>query len=44
VRKKDDPLTYRAPTRMGQDLGVFVDKDEIDYIESLRQTYAQLQR
>jgi 2-oxoglutarate ferredoxin oxidoreductase subunit beta len=42
IRKKDDPLEYRIPTRMEQDLGVFVDKEYLEYTESLRQTYEHL--
>ncbi|MGY5875776.1 MAG: thiamine pyrophosphate-dependent enzyme [Candidatus Thorarchaeota archaeon] len=43
VRKKDATLDFNVPTRDGHDLGVFVDKEEIDYSESLRQTYAHLE-
>ncbi len=43
VRKKGAPLDFRVPTRDGHDIGVFVDKEEIDYAESLHQTYSHLE-
>lgn len=42
VRKKDDPVEYKIPTHDGIDLGVFVDRDETPFLESLTNTYAHL--
>ena len=43
VRKKDDPVDQRIPTRDGLDLGVFADRDEIEFIDSMRAIYANLE-
>ncbi|MFW9843142.1 MAG: thiamine pyrophosphate-dependent enzyme [Candidatus Thorarchaeota archaeon] len=42
-RKKDDPIEQRIPTRDGVDLGVFADRDEISFIDSMNATYAGLE-
>ena len=42
-RKKDDPVEQKIPTRDGVDLGVFADRDEISFIESMNATYAGLE-
>ena len=42
-RKKDEPLELRTPTRDGVDLGVFADRNEDSYEESLQRTYSGLQ-
>ncbi|MHA1770916.1 MAG: thiamine pyrophosphate-dependent enzyme [Candidatus Thorarchaeota archaeon] len=41
VRKKDDPLGQIVPTKHGQDLGEFVDRDEPGLLESLQQLQQQ---
>jgi 2-oxoglutarate ferredoxin oxidoreductase subunit beta len=43
VRKKDAPLDLRIPSRDGLDLGVFADRDEAEFIESMRAIYAKLE-
>jgi 2-oxoglutarate ferredoxin oxidoreductase subunit beta len=42
-RKKDDPIEQRIPTRDGVDLGVFADRDEIEFIDAMNATYAGLE-
>ena len=42
-RKKDDPIEQKIPTRDGVDLGVFADRDEISFIDSMNATYAGLE-
>jgi len=42
-RKKDDPVEQKIPTRDGVDLGVFADRDETSFIESMNATYAGLE-
>ncbi|MHA1287230.1 MAG: thiamine pyrophosphate-dependent enzyme [Candidatus Thorarchaeota archaeon] len=42
-RKKDDPIEQKIPTRDGVDLGVFADRDETSFIESMNATYAGLE-
>lgn len=39
VRKKDDPVGLKTPTRDGVDLGVFADREEIEFIESMKAIY-----
>ncbi|MCF2137185.1 MAG: thiamine pyrophosphate-dependent enzyme [Candidatus Thorarchaeota archaeon] len=41
VRKKDDPLGQIVPTKHGQDLGEFVDRDEPGLLDSLQQLQQQ---
>lgn len=43
VRKKDDPVDQRMPTRVGVDLGVFADRDEVEFIDSLRAMNSNLE-
>ncbi len=43
VRKRGEPVEQRTPTRDGVDLGVFADRDEIEFIDSMRATYAHLE-
>jgi len=43
VRKKDDPVEQRIPTRDGVDLGVFADRDEVEFIDSIRAMKANLE-
>jgi len=43
VRKKDDPVEQRTPTRDGLDLGVFADRNEIEFIDSMRAIYTNLE-
>lgn len=43
VRKKGDPVEQKTPTRDGVDLGVFADRDEIEFIDSMKATYAGLE-
>jgi 2-oxoglutarate ferredoxin oxidoreductase subunit beta len=43
VRKKGDPVEQKIPTRDGVDLGVFADRDEISFIDSMKATYAGLE-
>jgi 2-oxoglutarate ferredoxin oxidoreductase subunit beta len=43
VRKKDDPVGLKIPTRDGVDLGVFANRDEIEFIDSMRAIYANLE-
>jgi 2-oxoglutarate ferredoxin oxidoreductase subunit beta len=42
-RKKDDPIEQKIPTRDGVDLGVFADRDEIEFIDSMEAIYAGLE-
>ena len=42
-RKKDDPIEQKIPTRDGVDLGVFADRDEIEFIDSMNAMYAGLE-
>jgi len=42
IRKKDEPIVTRTLTRDGPDLGVFVDRDEESFEESMERTYAPL--
>jgi 2-oxoglutarate/2-oxoacid ferredoxin oxidoreductase subunit beta len=42
VRKRGDPVEQKIPTRDGVDLGVFADRDEIEFIDSMKATYAGL--
>ncbi|TFG30960.1 2-oxoacid:ferredoxin oxidoreductase subunit beta [Candidatus Thorarchaeota archaeon] len=44
VRKKDDPIDLRTPSRDGVDLGVFADRTEIEFIESMKIIYANVER
>lgn len=37
IRKKDDPLGQVVPTREGHDLGEFVDRETVEFTESIRQ-------
>ncbi|MFX1261347.1 MAG: thiamine pyrophosphate-dependent enzyme [Promethearchaeota archaeon] len=41
VRKKDDPIEYRTPKHNTIDLGVFADRTEPSFLESLRQITSQ---
>jgi len=43
VRKKDAPVDLKIPTRDSVDLGVFADRDEIEFIDSMRAIYANLE-
>jgi 2-oxoglutarate ferredoxin oxidoreductase subunit beta len=43
IRKKDAPLDLKIPSRDGVDLGVFADRDEIEFIDSMRAIYAKLE-
>jgi 2-oxoglutarate ferredoxin oxidoreductase subunit beta len=43
VRKKDAPVDLKIPTRDGLDLGVFADRDEIEFIDSMKAIYAKLE-
>lgn len=43
VRKRGDPVEQKIPTRDGVDLGVFADRDEISFLDSLKATYAGLE-
>ncbi|MFW9961797.1 MAG: thiamine pyrophosphate-dependent enzyme [Candidatus Thorarchaeota archaeon] len=43
IRKKDAPVDLQIPTRDGVDLGVFADRNEIEFIESMRAIYANLE-
>ncbi len=43
VRKKDAPVDLQIPTRDGVDLGVFADRNEIEFIESMMAIYANLE-
>ena len=43
VRKKGEPVEQKTPTREGVDLGVFADRDEMSFIESMKVTYAGLE-
>jgi len=43
VRKKDAPTDLQIPTRDGVDLGVFADRNEIEFIESMMAIYANLE-
>ena len=43
LRKKDAPVDLKIPTRDGVDLGVFADRDEIEFIDSMKATYANLE-
>lgn len=40
IRKPDSPVEYKVPTKEGQDLGEFVDREEPEFIDSLRQMAA----
>ncbi len=42
VRKKDDPIEYKVPTKDGIDLGVFADRHEKEFIESMNEIYSGL--
>ncbi|TFG08101.1 2-oxoacid:ferredoxin oxidoreductase subunit beta, partial [Candidatus Thorarchaeota archaeon] len=44
IRKRNDPVDYKIPTRDGIDLGVFVDRDETPFLESLAKTYSKLEK
>jgi 2-oxoglutarate ferredoxin oxidoreductase subunit beta len=44
VRKKDEPLDQRIPTRDSVDLGVFVDRNEMDFESYLDKTYSDLRK
>ncbi|MHA2141192.1 MAG: thiamine pyrophosphate-dependent enzyme [Candidatus Thorarchaeota archaeon] len=37
IRKKDDPMEYRTPKHDTIDLGVFVDKNEPSFLESMKE-------
>jgi 2-oxoglutarate ferredoxin oxidoreductase subunit beta len=41
VRKKGDPIGQIVPTKVGMDLGVFADRNEIPFIESLEATLSK---
>jgi len=43
VRKKDDPVGLRTPTRDGVDLGIFADREELEFIDSLNAIYANVE-
>lgn len=42
-RNKDEPLELRTPTREGVDLGVFADRNEESYEESLQRTFRNME-
>jgi len=42
VRKVDDPLNYRVPTKDGLDLGVFVDREEPGLIERMNEMFSNI--
>jgi hypothetical protein len=42
-RKKDEPIEQKIPTRDGVDLGVFADRNEISFIDSMKATFAGLE-
>lgn len=42
VRKPDDPLTYSVPTKQGIDLGVFVDREEPSFIETMNEMISNI--
>lgn len=42
IRKKDEPLDHRIPTRDSVDLGVFVDRNEMDFETYLEKIYSNL--
>ena len=44
VRKKDDPLDQRIPTRDSVDLGVFVDRNEMDFESYLDKIYSDIRK
>lgn len=43
VRKKDDPVSLRIPTRDEVDLGIFADREEVEFIESMKAIYANIE-
>ena len=43
VRKRGTPIEQKIPTRDTVDLGVFADRDEIEFIDSMKATYAGLE-
>ncbi len=43
VRKKGDPIDQQIPTKDGMDLGVFADRHELPFTESLRLTFNNLE-
>jgi 2-oxoglutarate ferredoxin oxidoreductase subunit beta len=43
VRTRGDPVGQKIPTRDGVDLGVFADRDETSFIESMKATYDGLE-
>ena len=42
VRKKDDPIVHSVPTKQTIDLGVFADRHEKEFIESLNEIYSEI--
>ncbi|MBD3405451.1 MAG: 2-oxoacid:ferredoxin oxidoreductase subunit beta [Candidatus Lokiarchaeota archaeon] len=42
IRKKDEPLGHRVPTRELLDLGVFADRDEPSFLESVEKMKARI--
>ncbi len=42
IRKADEPITYKVPSKDGMDLGVFADREEPGLLEVMKQTFAGL--
>jgi len=42
IRKADDPLGHRVPTKDGLDLGVFVDRDEPGLVERMQEMVSRI--
>lgn len=43
IRKKDDPLDCKTPTHEEMDLGVFADRKERTFLESLKEVFSNLE-
>jgi 2-oxoglutarate ferredoxin oxidoreductase subunit beta len=42
VRKKDEPIDQRVPTKVGMDLGVFADRHEPPFTEMLKSAFKDI--